>query len=131
MDVVNARLSAQAEKLSKQEDDLITGFITDNFDNVLGPGVFFMVTISDQYPELTPWIEDIMSKATDKFKNDPYVKDYYKKAQENQAIMNGMHDATDATAAPAPSADVAPNGPAPAPAPTPNELAQPAQPALP
>ena len=131
MDVVNARLSAQAEKLSKQEDDLITGFITDNFDNVLGPGVFFMVTISNQYPELTPWIEDIMSKATDKFKNDPYVKDYYKKAQENQAILNGMHDATDATAAPVPSADVAPNGPAPAPAPTPNELAQPAQPAQP
>jgi hypothetical protein len=33
-----------------------------------------------------------MSKATDHFKNDPYVKDYYEKAQENQAIMNGMKE---------------------------------------
>ena len=33
-----------------------------------------MVTIGYRYPELTPWIEDIMSKATDKFKNDPYVR---------------------------------------------------------
>ena len=33
-----------------------------------------------------------MTKATDNFKSDPYVKDYYQKAQENQAIMNGMAD---------------------------------------
>ena len=31
-----------------------------------------------------------MSKATDKFKNDPYVKDYYKTASENEARMQGM-----------------------------------------
>ena len=116
MDVVNARLNAQAEKLSKQEDDLITGFITDNFDNVLGPGVFFMVTIGNEYPILDPWIEDIMSKATDKFKNDPYVKDYYAKAQENQQIMTGMKEM------PA----QAPQQPIQA-APTPNELAQPGE----
>lgn len=35
-----------------------------------------------------------MSKATDHFKNDAYVKDYYQKAQENQAIMNGTHEST-------------------------------------
>ena len=123
MDVVNQKLNDEAAKLSKQEDDLLTNFVTSNFDNVLGPGVFFMVTIGDRYPELSPWVEDIMSKATEKFKNDPYVKDYYKKAQENQAIMNGMHEVPEAApAAPAP----APQAP-PAPAPTPNELAKPAQ----
>lgn len=136
MDVVNAKLSAESDRLSAEEDKLITSFVTENFDNVLGPGVFFMVTISNRYPVLTPWIEDIMSKATDKFKNDPYVKDYYKKAQENQAIMNGLHDAS-MPPAPAPAPGPAPDGavapPAPgtmpdaaAPAPTPNELAQPA-----
>ena len=36
---------------------------------------------------LSPWIEDIMSKATERFKNDPYVRDYYQKAQENQALF--------------------------------------------
>ena len=116
MNVVNRRISAEAQRLSEQEDKLVTSFVTENFDNVLGPGVFFMVTIGYRYPELTPWIEDIMSKATDKFKNDPYVKDYYKKAQENQAIMNGMKTPEQAMPAPAPAQG-----------PTPNELAAPAQ----
>lgn len=118
MDEVNAKLMVEAQKLSAQEDNLITTFVTENFNNVLGPGVFFMVTAGQRYPELTPWIEDIMSKATDKFKNDAYVKDYYQKAQENQAIMNGMKDVpeTDPTASEAVAPDAAP---------TPNELAKP------
>ena len=33
--------------------------------------------------------EDIMTRATDKFKNNPQVKEYYEAAQENQSIMNG------------------------------------------
>ena len=89
MEIVNAKLNAEAQKLSEMEDKLVTTFVTDNFDNVLGPGVFFMVTAGNRFPELTPWIEDIMSKATDKFKNDPQVKEYYEAAQENQNIMNG------------------------------------------
>ncbi|MCH4147002.1 MAG: DUF4369 domain-containing protein [Prevotella sp.] len=123
MNAVNARLNAEADRLSQQEDQLITNFVTDNFDNALGPGVFFLVTIGNEYPMPDAWIEDIMSKATDKFKNDPYVKDYYEKAQENQQIMTGMKDAPEA--APAPPA---PNSGQPAmPAPTPNELAKPAE----
>ena len=127
MDVVNAKLQAESERLAGEEDKLVTSFVTENFDNVLGPGVFFMVTIGDRYPRLTPWIGDIMSKATDKFKNDPYVKDYYKKAQENEAIMNGLKDvntidSSAATPPPAPGTGPA----AAAPAPTPNDLAKPA-----
>lgn len=118
MDVVNARLSAKADRLSQEEDHLVTNFVTENFDNVLGPGIFFMVTIGNQYPMLDPWVEDIMSKATDKFKNDPYVKDYYEKAQENQQIMNGMKDV---------STPPATAGQPVQPAPTPNELAKPSE----
>ena len=85
-----------------------------------------MVTIGYRYPELTPWIEDIMSKATDRFKNDPYVKDYYKKAQENQQIMNGMKEVPSSSSEQAvpgayPNRSVSPQA-----APTPNELAKPA-----
>ena len=94
--------------------------MTDNFDNVLGAGVFFLVTMGNQYPMLTPWIEDIMSKATDHFKNDSYVKDYYQKAQENEQIMNGTRDMQPGV--PAVSAQPAPEA---APAPTPNDLARP------
>ena len=35
-------------------------------------------------------IEDIMSKASEKFKNDLYVKEYYKTASENEARMQGL-----------------------------------------
>ena len=112
LNAVNAHLAEKAGQIAEREDKLVTTFIVENFDNVLGPGVFFMMTAGHRYPELSPWIEDIMSKATDKFKNDPYVSDYYRKAQQNQAIMNG-------TAMPgemvAPVQDV----------PTPNELAAP------
>lgn len=123
--VTNARLAAEAQQIAAKEDRLVTQFIVNNFDNVLGPGVFFMMTAGYQYPELSPWIEDIMSKATEHFKNDPYVRDYYRKAQENQNIMNGM--ATPDVAAP-PQAEM-PEGAAPGQpqdGPTPNELAQPA-----
>lgn len=121
MEMVTRKLNEEAIHLADQEDKLVTSFVTENFDNVLGPGVFFMVTMRNQYPMLSPWIEDIMSKATEHFKNDPYVKDYYQKAQENEQIMNGTRDAgQDASAMQAPQVD--PNA---APAPTANDLAKP------
>lgn len=89
-DEINQKLSIEAEKIAKEEDQLVTSFIIENFDNVLGPGVFMMITSGYQYPILTPQIEDIMSKATEKFKNDPYVSDYYKTATENEARMQGL-----------------------------------------
>ncbi len=97
LNVVNTQLNNMAGEIAQKEDELITTFIVENFDNVLGPGVFFLVTASYRYPELSPWIEDIMSKATPNFKNDPYVRDYYLKAQENQAIMNGTAYTIDET----------------------------------
>lgn len=121
MEMVTRKLNEEAIQLADQEDKLVTSFVTENFDNVLGPGVFFMVTMRNQYPMLSPWIEDIMSKATEHFKNDPYVKDYYQKAQENEQIMNGTRDAgQDASTMQAPQVD--PNA---APAPTANDLAKP------
>lgn len=91
-ETIRQKLSAEAEQIIKEEDKLVTDFIVSNFDNVLGPGVFMMITSSFQYPMLTPQIEDIMSKATDKFKNDPYVKDYYKTATENEAKLQGLDE---------------------------------------
>ena len=91
-DLINRKLSAEAARIAQQEDSLVTNFIVENFDNVLGPGVFMMMTGNYQYPVLTPQIEDIMSKASKKFKDDPYVKEYYKTAQEIQARQNGLVD---------------------------------------
>ena len=90
--VINQQLNLEAARIAHQEDSLVTNFIVDNFDNVLGPGVFMMMTSSYPYPVLTPQIEDIMSKATKKFKEDVYVKEYYKTANEIQARQNGLVD---------------------------------------
>jgi hypothetical protein len=95
---INRQLSAEANEIAIEEDQLVTKFICDNFDNVLGPGVFMMITSQYRYPVLTPQIEDIMSKATQKFKSDPYVRDYYQTAQENEARMNGTKDMDDVAA---------------------------------
>ena len=91
-ETINQQLTIEAAEIARREDSLVTNFIVDNFDNVLGPGVFMLLTSSFRYPVLTPQIEDIMSKATSKFKNDPYVKDYYQVATENQARQMGMHE---------------------------------------
>ena len=120
MEILIPQLNAESMRLSAQEDSLVTNFVTDNFDNVLGPGVFMMVTLGNPYPQLTPWIEDIMSKATPKFKNDAYVKDYYEKAQENEQIMNGLREMP---APPTPSMQTTPVNPTQ----TTNDLTSPAR----
>lgn len=107
-DSIAAQLNAEAAQITAAEDDLVTKFIEANFDNVLGPGVFMMITSQYRYPILTPQIEYIMSKATKTFKEDPYVKDYYQTAQENEQRMNGLSEpvtpvaADSAAKAPAP-----------------------------
>ena len=95
---IDRQLSAEADQIAEEEDKLVTKFICDNFDNVLGPGIFMMITSQYRYPVLTPQIEDIMSKATEKFKSDPYVRDDYQTAQENEARMNGTKDVDDVAA---------------------------------
>ncbi len=109
------QLNAEAAQITAAEDDLVTKFIEANYDNVLGPGVFMMITSQYRFPILTPQIEYIMSKATKAFKDDPYVKDYYQTAQENEQRMNGLSDPVN-TSAPAP---------APAPVPAPDSLQTP------
>lgn len=89
-DIINEELLSEAKTITDEEDKLVTSFIVENFDNVLGPSVFMMLTSGYVYPVLTPQIEDIMSKATEKFKNDPYVKEYYSIATENEARMQGI-----------------------------------------
>ena len=91
MNSVNAKLAAENDRINQRMDKLVTKFVEDNFDNVLGPYIFIN-TCMNRYnaPMLDAWIEDIMSKATEKFKNNPMVKEYYEAAQQNQNIMNGM-----------------------------------------
>lgn len=98
---ISKKLMAEEDELLVRKDSLETAFILGNMDNVLGPCAFQMLTINYPYPQLTPQIEEIMGKATDKFKNDPYVKEYYSKAKEIMARLRGeIQDEPVATAEP-------------------------------
>ena len=110
-DSIAEQLNVEAAQIAQEEDDLVTKFIEENFDNVLGPGVFQMITSQYRFPILTPQIEYIMSKATNTFKNDSYVKEYYSAAQENEERMNGLKEP--AGAVPMHTDSVAPQVPAP------------------
>ena len=83
-DEIMYELGKQSQELAAENDQLITRFIRANYNNVLGPGVFMILTSSLPYPILTPQIEEILTHATPYFLGHPYVKQYIEKAKENQ-----------------------------------------------
>jgi len=82
-DQILIELGQQAHELEIENDRLITRFIRSNYNNVLGPGVFMIMTSSLEYPVLNPQIEEIISQAPPYFMNHPYVREYIKKAESN------------------------------------------------
>ncbi|MBP5381547.1 MAG: DUF4369 domain-containing protein [Bacteroidaceae bacterium] len=82
-DEVIARLALEAQMLTARGDQLETSFIKSNYNNVLGFGLFMILTSEYAYPVLTPQIEEIMVGATPYFLNHPYVAEYLKVANEN------------------------------------------------
>jgi len=73
----------EREKLSNELDELAKTFIQENYDNVLGPGIFIMLCNGFPYPVVTPVIEDIVNGAPETFKNNRMVKEYMDAAREN------------------------------------------------
>ena len=82
------QLNQEAALLGQQEDDLVMGFIKANMDNVLGPGVFMIVTSSLPYPVMNPRIEELITFASPSFLADPYVQEYIRLARENEEAMH-------------------------------------------
>ena len=81
-DEIKYELSKESRKLSDENDELISHFIRANYDNVLGPGIFMIMTSHLPYPILTPQIEEIIVNAPPYFLGHPYVKEYIKKAKK-------------------------------------------------
>lgn len=91
-DEIEAEMTKVRENLSKEMDELAKIFIQDNYENVLGPGVFMMLCNSFPYPILTPVIEEIVEKAPDSFKNDAFVKEYMEKARSNMERIKAANE---------------------------------------
>ena len=81
-DEITYELGKQSKQRAAENDQLITRFIRDNYNNVLGPGIFMILTSSLPYPVLTPQIEEIIMNAPPYFLGHPYVKKYIKEAKE-------------------------------------------------
>lgn len=88
-DEILFELGQQSKQLAAENDRLITRFIRDNYNNVLGPGIFMILTSNLPYPILTPQIEEIITNAPPYFLGHPYVKKYIKEAQENEEKNKG------------------------------------------
>ncbi len=76
-------LGKQFRELEAENDVLVTSFIRNNYDNVLGPGIFMILTCAYSYPILNPQIEEIISQASPRFLSDQYVREYIKAAEAN------------------------------------------------
>lgn len=76
-------LMSEVQRISSANDKLVTSFVIRNSDNVLGPGVFMIMTSGYPFPQLTPQIEEILFRAKPSFKEHPYVKRYVEAARKN------------------------------------------------
>ena len=86
--IINEQLSLELAQLNTAYDQLVMEYITQNFDNILSVGVFMLHT-QNAAPMMNPQIEDIMSKATPKFKENPYIQQWMKTAETNQRNIYG------------------------------------------
>ena len=113
-EATNARLIKKALLVYANIDKLFTAFVTNNFDNTLSTWGFLTRVSYDMTPNAYPiwmndylyanavsqlpsWVEFIMAKAPDVFKNNASIKDFYEQLQRAQKEMNGMEIPTQET----------------------------------
>jgi len=84
---IQETVHSEGEKLSNEMNKLIKDFITGNYENVLGTGVFMILCSNMPYPVMTPQIEELLDKAPDSFKNHPFIKEFVATAEENMRRM--------------------------------------------
>lgn len=83
---INAEISREAATIGQREDSLVTSFVVDNFENVLGPFIFIQMSSS------VPQVEHIWSKAPDVFKNQADVSNFYQHV--TSVSTSTLHDST-------------------------------------
>lgn len=78
------QFAEQADILNKKVEDLETKFITDNYDNALGPGFFMLLCNQFPSPVITDQIARIIQGAPREFLSNPFVRNYLKRARDNR-----------------------------------------------
>jgi len=92
-DSLNVALTQEARIIISKRENYIKNYIKENLGNPLSVAAFEYITFLEMLqggvPQLTPMIDEILSRADDNFKNDPYVKAYIKEAKVVEGVMNG------------------------------------------
>ena len=82
MEQVEHIIGKERQQLAAEMNLMAKQFIQDNYDNILGAGVFIMLCNSFPYPVMNPLIEEIIEQATPTFRAHPLVQDYIRRAGE-------------------------------------------------
>ncbi len=89
INTVQTEIDKQRTAVAQQMDNLVKAFIQENYENVLGPGVFIMIGNSLPYPFLTPMMEEIVNEAPKTFKDNYLIKNYIALAQKyKDGVLN-------------------------------------------
>ena len=86
-DLIHMQIQQEIDSINRQMNAFARSFISDNFNNILGPSVFMMMCSTLPYPILTDEIEAILNSAPESFLNQEWVKDFISKAKENQQLI--------------------------------------------
>ena len=81
------RMVLDGDSLMQAMNQYVKTFISDNYENVLGPSVFMMLCSSLPYPIMTPQIDDIIKDAPYSFKDNKLVREFLSKARENMKLI--------------------------------------------
>jgi hypothetical protein len=87
LDEIHRQLAEEEQKISHEMDEYVNKFITENYENVLGPGIFMMLCSTLPYPVITPQLERILDNAPYSFKMDHRVKSFLAAAKENMQLL--------------------------------------------
>ena len=86
-DFIHMQIQQEIDSINRQMNAFARSFISDNFNNILGPSVFMMMCSTLPYPILTDEIEAILNSAPESFLNQEWIKDFISKAKENQQLI--------------------------------------------
>lgn len=88
---IHQQLAMEGDSLVKEMNLYVKKFISDNYENVLGPSVFMMLCSGLPYPIMTPQIDEIIKDAPYSFKSNKMVKEFLTKAKENMQLIEEHH----------------------------------------
>ena len=83
-DEVEKMAQREGETLMQEMNRLISDFVMENFDNLLSIQIFSMYCQSFPQPTITHTIQEILNKAPDTFKENPFVKEYLRLANDEK-----------------------------------------------